>query len=239
MSATPLLLLPGLLCDADVWQSQVDALSNHREVVVAEYGLADSLVDMAHEALAQAPASGRFAVAGHSMGGRVALELWRLAAPRISHIALLDTGTTPLAGGRPGEQERAARMALLALAREQGMERMARTWAQPMVHASQRTTPLFERLVHMLMRRTPAHYEAQIAALLARPDATSLLPGIAVPALVLTGEQDAWSPPAQHQAMADQLPDARLVVVPTCGHMSPMERPEAVNAAFTDWLARV
>ena len=95
-----LMLCPGLMCDAAVWAPQVRALSAARSCLVVDYGLRDSLADMARHVLATAPAE-RFALAGHSMGGRVALEVMRIAPERVSHLALLNTGIHPLAAGTP------------------------------------------------------------------------------------------------------------------------------------------
>lgn len=230
---TPLLLLPGLLCDAAVWAPQMAVLG--RSATVVHYGRARSLTAMAETALAVAP-PGRFALAGHSMGGRVALELHRLAPERIERLALLDTGCQPLAGGVAGEDERAGRLALLELARRDGMRAMARQWARGMLPPSQLDGPVFEAVLEMFERREPATFEAQIEALLARPDATLQLAHIACPTLLLTGAQDAWSPPAAHRAMHEAIAGSALVVVEDCAHMSTMEAPAAVNVALADWL---
>jgi pimeloyl-ACP methyl ester carboxylesterase len=231
---TPLLLLPGLACDAAVWAPQMAALG--RSATVVHYAGARSLTAMAEQALAVAP-PGRFAVAGHSMGGRVAFELHRLAPGRVERLALLDTGCQPIATGAAGEAERAGRMALLDLARREGMRAMARQWARGMLHPARLDGPVFETVLEMFERRDPATFEAQIEALLERPDATAQLAQIACPTLLLTGAQDAWSPPAAHRAMQQAVRGARLVVVEDCGHMSTIEAPAAVNAALADWLA--
>jgi len=225
-----LLLLPGLLCDAAVWAPL--GLPG----TVVEYGDARSLTAMAEVALAAAPA-GRFAVAGHSMGGRVAFELQRLAPERVERLALLDTGCAPLAAGVAGEKERAGRLALLALAQRDGMRAMAREWARDMVHPSRIDGPVFDAVLDMFERRSPGHFEAQIHALLTRPDATPQLGQIACPTLLLTGAQDGWAPPAAHRFMHEQIAGSRLIVVEDCGHMSPMEAPAAARAALVDWLA--
>ncbi len=227
---TPLLLLPGLLCDAAVWAPL------GREAAVADYGDARSITAMAEIALAAAPAA-RFAVAGHSMGGRVAFEMHRLAPERIERLALLDTGCHPLAPGEAGAKERAGRLALLDLARRDGMRAMARQWALGMVHPARIDTQLFDAVLDMLARRDVATFEAQIQALLARPDAAPQLARIGCPTLLLTGDHDTWSPPEQHRAMQTHIAGSQLVVVPDCGHMSPMEAPAAVGAALADWLA--
>jgi pimeloyl-ACP methyl ester carboxylesterase len=230
-----LMLLPGLMCDAAVWAPQVQALSPYATCVVPAWGVTDSLTAMAQQVLDSAPTP-TFALAGHSMGGRVALEVMRLAPQRVERLALLDTGTRPLAEGEAGEKEKAGRLALLALARRSGMRTMGTQWATPMVHPSVVGSALFEAVLGMVERSSPAQFAAQINALLNRPDAAPVLPIITCPTLVLTGREDLWSPPAQHEAIANAIPGAVLRIVEQCGHMSTMEQPEAVNAAFVAWL---
>jgi pimeloyl-ACP methyl ester carboxylesterase len=230
-----LVLLPGLVCDEAVWVPQRAALGDRCDTVVADYGDADSITAMAERVLAAVPAP-RFALAGHSMGGRVAFEVLRLAPERIERVALMDTGSHPLAAGEAGERECAGRMALLALARRDGMRAMAREWAKGMVHPSRIGGPVFELVLDMFERSTPERFAAQQRALLARPDATPQLGVIRCPTLLLTGREDDWAPPAQHEAMQRAIAGARLVVVEQCGHMSTIEQPEAVTAAMADWL---
>ncbi|MBN9410706.1 MAG: alpha/beta hydrolase [Burkholderiales bacterium] len=233
---TPLLLIPGLLCDDVVWQPQIAALAGIADCTVARNGATDSITRMAEQALALMP-PGPFAVAGHSMGGRVALEIVRLAPERVSRLALLDTGYQAIAPGLPGQGERNGRMQLLEVARTQGMRAMGERWARGMVHPDVVGTPLFEAVLDMLERATPDLFEAQIHALLGRPDATPLLPHIRVPTLVLCGREDGWSPLARHETMRDLIGDvARLAVVEHCGHMSTMEQPGVVSGWMARWL---
>lgn len=234
---TTLMLLPGLNCDAAVWAPQVAALKSQANCLIPAWGLRDSLTAMAEQVLAEAP-SERFAVAGHSMGGRVALEVLRLAPQRVERLALLSTGTHPLAAGEAGEKEKAGRMALLKIAQAQGMRAMAKEWAKGMVHPDRLGTPLFEQVLDMFERGSAAQYAAQIKALLNRPDAAPLLPTIQCPTLVLTGREDGWSGPAQHEAMAAAIPGAQLVIVEHSGHMCTLEQPQAVSAALAAWLQR-
>src|SRR5512147_1710716 len=171
MSTRPtLLLLPGLMCDRAVWAAQIEALSATHEVRVPHYGTLDSLAAMAEQVLREAP-PGPLAVAGHSMGGRIALEIWRRSPQRIDRLALLDTSYHPLPAGAEGERERAGRYALLEIARSQGLRPMAREWARGMVHADRLGTPLFESVLDMFERSSVAAFAAQIEALLARRDA--------------------------------------------------------------------
>ncbi len=234
---TTLMLLPGLMCDAAVWAPQVAALQGQARCVIPAWGLRDSLTAMAQQVLDEAPTE-RFSLAGHSMGGRVALEVMRLAPQRVERLALLDTGTHPLPAGEAGEKEKAGRMALLKIAQAQGMRVMAQEWAKGMVHPDRIGGPIFEEVLAMFDRGSAAQYAAQINALLNRFDAAPLLPGITCPTLVLTGCQDAWSGPAQHEAMAAAIPGAQLVIVEDSGHMTTMEQPQAVSAALAAWLRR-
>jgi pimeloyl-ACP methyl ester carboxylesterase len=230
-----IVLVPGLMCDPAVWHEQAAGLGAIGEVIIADHGDSNTLQGMAERILATAPL--RFALAGHSMGGRVALEVLALAPKRVTRLALLDTGFEPLAAGEAGARERAGRLRLLKMAHEQGMRPMAEDWARGMVHPARLTdAPLMESIHAMIARSTPQVFEAQIHALLNRPDRTALLGDIAVPTLVLCGHDDAWSPLARHEEMARRIRGARLVDVPDCGHMSTMERPEAVGRALLQWL---
>jgi pimeloyl-ACP methyl ester carboxylesterase len=230
-----LLLLPGLLCDYAVWKPQVDALSDSFRCEVAEYGSLNSITAMAEHVLATAPTE-TFALAGHSMGGRVAFEVMRLAPQRVERLALLDTSYPPLGAGPDGEHERSRRLALLEVARKKGMRTMGRAWATGMVHPSRLDTPLFETILDMIERNTPDMFAAQIAALLARPDAGPQLRRIERPTLVLCGREDTWSPLHRHEEIHAAIPQSRLVVIERCGHMSTMEKPVEVSNALRDWL---
>ena len=238
MGLTPVVLLPGLVCDAAVWAHFRTALGTGAEILVGEYGALDSLGAMSEKVLQDAPP--RFALAGHSMGGRVALEILRRAPQRLAGIALLDTGVSPLADGEAGERETTGRHELLELARERGMAQMAARWVQGMIWGPRlHETALVATVIDMFARSHAEVFAAQIRALLARPDASGLLPGIRCPALVLCGEQDSWAPADRHREMAAKIPGARLVLVPECGHMSTLERPEAVTRALLDWHSGV
>jgi pimeloyl-ACP methyl ester carboxylesterase len=230
-----LVLVPGLMCDDAVWLHQIATLGAGRLVQIADHGLSDSLGAMAERILDRAPP--RFALAGHSMGGRVALEVVARAPERVSRLALLDTGYEPLAPGVAGEREQAGRYRLLAIAQRDGMLAMGRDWARGMVHPARLADATLMDAIHsMIARATAAQFDAQIRALLARPDRTSLLSELRLPALVLCGHDDGWSPLARHQEMARRITGSHLVDVPDCGHMSTMEKPEAITVALLAWL---
>lgn len=219
-----------------MWEHTRAALVARAEVRIAHHGTLDSLVAMADKVLDEAPP--RFAIAGHSMGGRVALEVWRRAPERVTALALLDTGVTPLATGEAGEREAAGRYELLGIARAQGMAAMASRWVQGMVWKPRLTdVPLITSIVDMMARSNAEVFAAQIRALLGRPDASALLPRIQRPTLVLCGQEDSWAPAPRHREMAASIPGSTLVLVPECGHMCTLERPEAVTRALLEWHA--
>lgn len=235
-SKEALVLLPGFLCDRTVWQQQIDSLSDIADSTCADYGTLDSLPAMAELVLRAAPP--RFSVAGHSMGGRIAFEVFRLAPERVRRIAMFNSGVVPRAAGGAGAAEEFGRRRLLDIARSAGMRAMALDWVKGMVAPARLAdTVLVEAIVRMFERKTPQLFEAQMNALLGRPDATPLLSRIRCPALFLSGREDGWSTPATHQKMASAVPGSRLVVVPDCGHMSTLEQPSAVSDAMREWLS--
>lgn len=230
-----LLLLPGLMCDAAVWAPLLPWVEAGAHCRIPEYSGARSVVAMAERVLDGAPAT--FALAGHSMGGRVALEIVRRAPERVLRLALLDTGIRARPAGAAGEDEKAKRQALLSIARERGVRAMAHAWLQPMVHPDRLAdSSLIEAILDMFERRSADEFAGQIEALLRRPDATTLLPAIVCPTLVLCGREDAWSTRAQHEEMAALIRGARLSIIDRCGHMAPMEQPREVGAALGAWL---
>lgn len=231
----PLVLVPGLMCDQAVWEQAVEPLADLAAWQVLGHGTLDSIAGMAQALLDRAPQ--RFALAGHSMGGRVALEVYRLAPERVQALALLDTGYQAWPAGAAGEAERAGRLALLEVARTRGTRAMGEQWVQGMVHPERLADrALLDAILAMIARHPVPVFEAQVRALLGRPDASDLLPRIACPTLVLVGREDAWSPLARHEAMTTAIPGATLAVIERCGHMSTMERPDEVGRALRAWL---
>jgi len=225
-----LLFLPGLACDARIYAPQLAAFPDSR--AIDGYGTADTLAEMARVALEQAPEA--FDLFGHSMGGRVALEVFRLAPRRVRRLALVSTGVHSLREGEP-----AKRQALQTIGWNHGFEKLIDEWLPPMVAEANRAKPdIYEPLRQMNLDAGQAVFDAQIHALVNRPEVESLLPQIACPTLVMTGENDTWSSPAQHEAIAVAIPNSELVIVPGAGHMIQLEAPEAVNAAIARWLAR-
>jgi len=238
MTNLPLVMVPGLMCDHAVWEPLLPWLAKDRECRMVDHGQADSLVQMAKQLLQDAPP--HMVLAGHSMGARVALEVLRLAPDRVKGVALLDTGYLPKAAGEAGEEEARKRFHLLKIAQEQGVRAMANEWVQGMVHPDRLSdAPLIERILAMFDRKNANIFACQINALLNRLDGSDVLRAIKVPTLLMCGKQDAWSTPAQHQAMNALVTHATFDVIEDAGHMAPMERPEPVALSLQRWLASV
>jgi pimeloyl-ACP methyl ester carboxylesterase len=225
-----LVLIPGSLCDARVWRNQARDLADVADVFIPNLHGHDALASMAEAVLAEAP--DRFALAGFSMGGRVALEMVRRAPERITRLALVDSSTHPIA---EGEAERRAPQ--IALARSEGMTAFARWWNPQIVHPSMRDDSEFMGLLEAMADSfTPAEYAQEVHALLTRPDVRDVLPTIEVPTLVLHGAEDILSNPDRNRAIAEAIPGAKLVTIEGAGHFPMLEKPAEVTAAFTEWL---
>ena len=225
-----LYLLPGLVCDETIWRHQVAGLSDHYDVRVPDYRHCDSIQGMAEVVLKTAPET--IALAGHSMGGRVALEIVRRQQREITHLALLDTAAGPAV-----ESEFDKRMAWVRLAEQQGMQVLADTWLPPMLHPDRvHDKILVQELKAMIGRFTPGEFAGEIKALLERPDAMPVLTRIRCPVLVVCGRQDAWRSVEQHAELAAMVPGAAFEVIEDCGHMSTIERPAEVTACLRGFL---
>ena len=237
-SASPereLLLLPGLMCDQTFWKPLLAKPLPGVTCRVVDYGDADTLTAMAQAALAAAPPV--FSLAGHSMGGRVALEVVRLAPERVERLILMDTGQLARAPGEKGEAEKAGRLALLAIAEKDGVRAMASEWVKGMVHPDRLgDARLIEDIVTMFERKTAARFARQQNALLSRPDGSPVLVSLKAPCMVLCGWQDAWANVAQHQAIQALVPHASLAVIEDAGHMVLMEKPEPTIQAIEAFM---
>jgi len=227
---TPLVLLPGLLCDDALWAPQVAALSDIAAPTVADLTLDDTIEAMAARVLDHAPP--RFALAGLSMGGYVALAMARMAPERVVRLALLDTNARADA---PEQSER--RRILIALAQSGRFGEVPGLLVPALLSDPHQQDPALTGLVEDMAHRVgPLAFIRQQKAIMGRPDARPTLAAINCPTLVLCGAEDALTPPAVHEDMRDGLADARLEVVPDSGHLSTIEQPAAVSAALRTWL---
>lgn len=226
----PLVLVPGLTCDAEVWRAQLGALGDAASMQVADTLLDDSIAAMAERLLADAPAC--FALAGFSMGGYVAMEVLRRAPERVSRLALLDTNAEADDPGRA-----AVRRAAVRTARERGLEKVLRGSLGLLLHPDA-LPALGEAVVAMALRVGIEAFERQQGAIISRADYRPSRARVKVPTLVLVGAEDRTTPPRYAEEIAAAVPGAVLQRIERCGHMAPMERPAEVNAALREWLAR-
>jgi pimeloyl-ACP methyl ester carboxylesterase len=226
----PLLLLSGLLSDGALWRAQVDDLAHVAAPVIPDLSRDDTIAGMALRALAAAPP--RFALAGLSMGGYVAMEIVRRAPERVTRLALLDTSART---DTPEQAER--RREAIRLAETGGFDRVADRMLPNLVHPDRLgDAALVSAIRAMAARLGKDGFLRKQRAIMGRVDSRPHLPRIACPTLVLCGREDVSSPLALHEEMASLVPGARLAVVERCGHMSAMERPVEVTGALRRWL---
>ena len=230
-SPLPLLALPGLLLDERMWRQQAAALAPGHSLTSFALTPHATIGELAEAALARAPA-GRFALAGLSMGGYVALEIVRRAPERVAALALLDTSARP----DTAEQTQARRAAITASASD--FEGVVRALLPRLGHPSRVGDPALEATLLAMAREIGrAGFVRQQEAIIGRIDSRPSLARIACPTLVLCGREDAILPLEVSEEMHAGIAGSRLVVVATCGHLSAMEQPDAVNAALREWLA--
>ena len=228
--ARALVLLPGLLCDHRLWAGQLPALEARCDVLVPDLTRADSMADLALQVLAQAPPS--FALAGLSMGGYVAFEILRRAPERVTRLALVDTQAR--ADSEPGKARRRGLMALAAKGEFLGV---APRLLPMFLHADALADRGITGTVQAMAESTGKDgFLRQQTAILGRPDSRPDLRAITCPTLVLAGRDDQVTPPAVQLEMAEAIPDATLVLLPRCGHLAPLERPDAVARQLMAWL---
>jgi len=210
----PLVLLPAMGCDGQLWARQVVDLSDIAHPELGDLSVDDTLEAMAARVLAHAPP--RFAVAGVSLGGYVALEMIRQAPNRVERVALFAT--------RASMQMRPRTVG------EQGMLATA-------PHADPLLTPIVSGPVQAMAERVGAAvFERQQRALLARPDIAAAIDAVHVPALVAVGDRDRICLPEDAQALAERIGSARFHVLRNCGHLAPIERPGEVTMLLRAWL---
>ena len=227
-----LILLPGLLCDRALWEPQIAALSDACVPWVTDLARDNSFASMAARVLAEAPAQ-RFALAGLSMGGYVAMEIMRQAPERVTRLALLDTRAT-----LDTPEETARRHELMRLAQtERGFTPITTRMLPLLVHPARVEDEPLVRIIREMAERIGAEvYVRHQNAIMSRPDFRPDLPRIGCPTLVLCGREDALTPLERHEEIARLIPTARLVIIEQCGHLSTLERPHEVNVALRDWL---
>jgi pimeloyl-ACP methyl ester carboxylesterase len=226
----PILLIPGLNCSARLYADQIPVLWRFGPVTIADHTRDDSMDAIAARILAAAPP--RFALAGLSMGGYLALAIMRQAPERVQKLALLDTSARP-----ESSEQTARRKPQIALAQDGRFAEVPPLQFPFFVHRNRQGDDALRTRVRLMAEETGAEaFLRQQHALITRADARPLLATIKCPTLVLVGDGDELTPPALSRELADGIAGSRLVIVADCGHLSTMERPEAVNRALVEWM---
>ncbi len=227
----PVVLLPGLLCTPRLYREQLPDLWRFGPLVLADHTRGDSVAAIARRVLAAAPS--RFALVGLSMGGYIAFEILRASPDRVARLALLDTSAR--ADTAEQSERRRAQMELARSGRfGEVVDQLFPLW----VHRTRRTDEGLRRTVQIMAEETgPEGFTRQQTAIMTRPDSRPGLAAIRCPTLVLVGDGDEATPPDRAGEIAGGIEAARLITVPQCGHLSPLERPEHVTRALIEWLA--
>lgn len=227
----PLVLVPGLLCSARLYAPQIAALWPFGPVTVADHRRDDDMAAISARILADAPP--RFALAGLSMGGHIAFAMLRLAPERIAKLALLDTSARPDTAEQTAQREK-----LIAMADGGRLNDVVEILAPRFLHRSRQNDVALKRtLQEMAADVGPIAFVGQQKALMSRMDSRPFLAAIYCPTLVLVGDGDELTPPELSKEICAGISGARLVAVPGCGHLSTLEKPDAVNAALAEWLS--
>jgi pimeloyl-ACP methyl ester carboxylesterase len=230
-ASLPSVLVPGLNCSPRLYAEQIPALWRFGSVLIADHTRDDTIAAIARRILAEAPP--RFALAGHSMGGYIAFEMTRQAPERVAKLALLDTGPRP-----ETLEQTARRHPRIELAKAGRMTEVADVQFPLLVHPSRQGDRTLRNQARSMAEETgSAAFLRQQQATISRLDSRPGLSAIACPTLVLVGDSDQVAPPALSQEMAAAISGARLVVVPDCGHLSTLERPQAVTQALVEWMS--
>ncbi|MBL4871817.1 MAG: alpha/beta hydrolase [Rhodobacteraceae bacterium] len=228
----PLVLIPGMMCDATVFLPQIETLSGNYAIQLAQITAHETIAELAAEILKQAPP--KFALAGLSMGGIVAMEVMAQAPKRVDRIALLDTN--------PKAELPAAKSA-----REPQIEKVMSGKLREVMRDEMKPNYLYDGpnrqdILNLCMEMSESLgaevFVRQSRALQTRPDQQELLKEIDVPALVLCGENDKPCPVEYHELMHSLIPNSTLVIVEKAGHISTLEQPKTVTKALLEWLEK-
>jgi pimeloyl-ACP methyl ester carboxylesterase len=229
--AETLVLVPGLNCTRALFEPQIAPLRGRRDIVLADHSRDETMAGIAARLLAAAPE--RFALAGLSMGGYVALEVMNQAPERVTRLALLDTNAR---ADRP--EQAAQRRELIALAEKEGVAKAAEMLLPYWLHKDRLAdAELVATVRHMAETVGLAAFKRQQEAILGRPDNRPFLEQIRSPTVIIVGAEDAITPVKVAEEMHAGIAGSRLEVIPNCGHLSTLERPDAVNRMLAEWLA--
>lgn len=227
-----LVFLPCLLCDAALFAPQLAALKDLCHPFIADLTQDDSIEGMARRVLREMPAGPLHAV-GLSMGGYVAQELARQAPARLARLALLDTRARP----DEADETRRRRIFMNLAQTSAGFSPVTARMLPLLIHPDRVNEEELVREIRAMAERVGVQaYLRQQRAVMGRPDFRAALPNISCPTLLVCGREDVLTPLAFHQEMLAAIPQARLEIIEQCGHLSTLERPEAVNGLLRRWL---
>ena len=231
MATQTLVLVPGLGSDAAVWRRTITALGDDVHCLVGDTLSDDTLVGMAHRILDQAPQS--FALAGVSMGGMVALEIMRSAPERVTRLALVDTSARLDTWGRKMFRH----LINIVVGTSGDFKRLAERSLASLVHPST-SEDVRDELVAMSVRVGSGAYIRQNRAVIGRDDLRKVLRGVSVPTAVIVGHEDRMTPVALSQEIQALTPGSTLHIIPNCGHLPTIEKPEIMAAFLKELLER-
>lgn len=231
MSTEQLVFLPGLLCNDRLWTDQIAALRDEASCQVADLSQHDSITEMALSVLQSV--AGNFSLVGLSMGGYVALEIMRLAPERVMRLALIDTKARP-----DSDQQRRRRKGLVTLAQTGKFKGVTPHLLPLLVHESRLDDADLISVIYRMAQEVGRNaFLHQQTAILGRSCHLDLLPSLHCPVTIITGQQDQITPPDCAEEMHRSLPNSTLHILESCGHLAPLEKPEAVTQILRAWLA--
>ncbi|CAX57876.1 alpha/beta fold hydrolase [Erwinia billingiae] len=225
-----LVLLPGVMCDAGLWQAMTDELAAFGPLVFGDLSQDSSLEAMAARVLQQAPE--RFTLVGFSMGGFVAREMIRQAPERVEKLILIATSSQQ--DSEQAQAFKAATAKTLQSARGafRGLGHKAIALSLSEKHAGDEG--LQQQVLAMSQRMGREAYCRQL--LMARNSDTALLPQITCPTLVIAAAEDRMRTLHESEVLRDNIAGATLTVIEDSGHMLPLEQPQALATVMTRWL---
>ncbi|WP_170477295.1 alpha/beta fold hydrolase [Ruegeria arenilitoris] len=227
---TPLICLPGMMCDARLFGPQIEALSSRMPIMTFPLSQQNSVEALAADILNNAPPL--FALAGLSMGGIVAMEIVRQAPERVLRLALLDTN--PLAESPEVAARRGPQMAAVRKGR---LWNVMRDEMKPKYLADgPRQGSILDLCMVMATDLGPDVFLRQSQALMDRSDQSETLSAYSGKALVLCGQEDGLCPVERHQLMHDLMPRSTFTIIDGAGHLPTLEQPNETTAALVRWL---
>ena len=230
MTLPAIVLLPGMMCDARLWSQQIAEFGRHRTLHLPPLVGADTTQGLARQILADAP--DRFALAGLSMGGIIAMEIMATAPERVERLALLDTNPCDEAS-----EQRTHRLAQIERVQSGGLAEIMRDEMKPNYLADgPDKNAILDLCMEMALDLGPEIFVSQSRALSHRPDRQDTLRGVRVPTLILCGGEDRLCPIMRHELMRDLIPDSRLEIIEGAGHLPVLEQPQRTNEVISAWL---